>query len=143
MTPPLQITFRGLERSAAVTRCIRARTDKLARHFGRIIACRVILEQPNRHQLRSRLFHVRIDLTVPGAEIVVRHEPAAHAPPADADSSAKAEKTPETDAPHKDAFLAIHDAFDIAHRRLEDRERRQRKKSLHQAPPWRDAKAAD
>jgi ribosome-associated translation inhibitor RaiA len=143
MTTPLQITYRGLERSPAVTRCVRERTDKLARHFGRIITCRVIIEQPNRHQLRGRLFHVRIDLTVPGAEIVVRHEPAAHAPPADADGSANVERTTETDTTHQDAYLAIHDAFDIAHRRLEDRERRQRKKSLHQAPPWRDAKAAD
>ncbi len=142
MITPLQTTYRGLERSTAVTRCIRARTDKLAKHFGRIIACRVVIEQPNRHQVRGRLFHVRIDLTVPGAEIVVRHEPAAHIPPAEADGSDAVDRIPEAAAPHKDAYLAIHDAFDIAHRRLEDRERRQRKKALHQAPPWRVGKAA-
>jgi len=142
MTTPLQITYHGLARSAAVTRCVRARADKLARHFDHIIACRVVIEEPHRHHHRGRLFHIRIDLTVPGAEIVVRHEPAPHPAPAEEDGPAPAKKPAEADAPHQDAYLAIHDAFDIAHRRLEDRERRQRKKTRHQAPPWRAGKAA-
>lgn len=142
MNPPLQLTYRGLERSSAVTRCVRARLDKLALHFTPIIACHVVIEEPHRHHVRGRLFHVRIDLTLPGAEIVVRHEPAAHPVPAEEEAPPVAPAVPEVGGPHKDAFLAIHDAFDIAHRRLEDRERRQRKKSRHQAPPWRAAKAA-
>jgi ribosome-associated translation inhibitor RaiA len=140
MSTPLQITFRGMEPSPAVTRYVRARMDKLAAHFGRITACRVVIEEPNRHRLRGRHFHVRLDLTVPGGEIVVRHEPAARPPPADDGTPAPLPKNAEPDAPHKDAYLAIHDAFDIAHRKLEDRVRRQRKKSLHDAPPWRARK---
>jgi ribosome-associated translation inhibitor RaiA len=142
MNIPLQITFRGMERSSAVTRCVRARVEKLAGHFEHILACEVVIEEPHRHHARGRVFQIRIDLALPGAEIVVRHEPATHAVPAE-DGAPPVEPTnSDSAAHHQDAYVAIHDAFDIATRRLEERERRQRKKSRHQAPPWREAKVA-
>jgi hypothetical protein len=42
-------------------------------------------------------------------------------------------KSTEVDSPHKDAYIALHDAFDIAHRRLEDHVRRERQSSLRES----------
>jgi ribosomal subunit interface protein len=107
MEIPLQITFRGIDASAAVEARIRKKMKTLERFSPHIVGCRVVVESHHRHSRRGRLFHVRIDLTVPGAEIVISREPAEH-------------------RAHEDAYVAIRDAFDEATRRLEDYVRRRR-----------------
>lgn len=127
MSTTLQITWRNMPGSPAVSRCIRDRLDKLAAHFDSLLGAHVVVSAPPRHRRHGQPFHVAIDLVLPGAEIAVGHEPAA---PAAVDPSAmeRAGRRPKVSraSRHADAYLAVHDAFDQAHRRLEDRTRRQR-----------------
>ena len=107
MKLPVQITLRYMEPSAAVEAKIRERVAKLDRYYQRIMGCRVVVEAPHRRHHQGKLYHVRVDLTVPGGELVVRREPAEH-------------------HTHEDVYVAIRDAFDAAQRRLEDYARQQR-----------------
>lgn len=89
------------------------------------MGCRVLLELVQRHHETGNRYHVRIDLTVPGEEIVVAHEANLHATAQDADVEA-ATKADEPDPERKHARVAVHEAFDIARRRLQDYARRRR-----------------
>jgi ribosomal subunit interface protein len=91
----LQITARGISLSEATEADIRAKAANLETYYDGIMSCRVVVEGPVRHH-REGPFTVRIDLSVPGAELVVARQ-------ADAD-----------------LYVAIRDAFDAARRRLED-----------------------
>jgi ribosome-associated translation inhibitor RaiA/cold shock CspA family protein len=116
MRLPLQVTFRHMEPSAALEARIRQRAEELDQFFERVTSCHVVVEcQHPRHQ-QGKLFEVRIDLSVPGGEIVVgRDSGANHA--------------------HEDAHVAVRDAFDAARRRLEDHARDRRGAvKLHAVP---------
>ena len=78
MQVPLQVSFRGIAHSDAVEADIRGRAEKLEQFYGRITSNRVIVETPHGHHHTGKLYHVRIDLTVPGGEIVVGRDPEAH-----------------------------------------------------------------
>jgi len=107
MKIPLQITFRNMERSEALERTVEERAGRLERYFDRIMGCRVIIEAPHRRRHQGKQFHVRIDLTVPGQELVVGRDPAKH-------------------GTHEDMHVAIRDAFKAARRALQDYVRRMR-----------------
>ncbi len=106
-----------METSPAVESRIRDKTAKLESLYDRITSCRVVVEEPHRRHHKGRLFLIRIDMTVPGGELVVntenRHN---HA--------------------HEDVHVAIRDAFDALRRQLEQhiRERRGEIKT-HETPP--------
>jgi hypothetical protein len=72
MQLPLQITFRHMIMSSsdAVEARIRQRTEELERFFDRIISCRVVVECRHPRRQQGNLFQVRVDLRVPGSEIV-------------------------------------------------------------------------
>lgn len=106
MELPIQITFRGMGPSEAIEARIRERAEELERFYDRITSCRVV-ESGHRHHHKGRIYHVRIDLSVPGAEIVVDRDPAEH-------------------HAHEDCHVAIRDAFDAVRRQLEDNVRRAR-----------------
>lgn len=125
MTLPLQITYRNMQPSAAVTDRVRAEAAHLDRYYPRITSCRVMIEAPHRHHKRGELFHIRVELGVPGGELVVKHEPSSHPALAQADFS-KWSKHLETNARHKDIYVDIHDTFKEARRRLEDYVRKMR-----------------
>ena len=145
LTPTL--TFRGVRHSHAVEAEVIARLRKLETYYHRIMGCHVLLELVQRHHEAGNRYHVRIDLTVPGDEIVVSHEASLHATDQDI-HLAKATKQDEADPEHKHALVAIHKAFDIARRRLQDYARRQRgtvktavkHRSSHTAPAARIAR---
>lgn len=105
MKLPLQITFRGLEPSAALEAKVRERAEALETFAADVISCRVVIEQVHKHHRRGNLFEVRVDLKVPGEEIAVSREHALH-------------------HSHTDAYVAVRDAFDEVRRRLQDHERR-------------------
>jgi len=122
----VQVTFRGLDHSDALEADIRERVTWLEQFYPGIVGCRVLVERPHRHQQRGGHFHVRVELTVPDAPpIVVSREPSLHGPLKDAEASAHRKET-EVDAVHRDARLAVHEAFDAARRRLQDFAREQR-----------------
>lgn len=117
MQIPVQIVFRDMKPSPAVEANIRARVEKLERFYGRIMSCRVVVEQRHRHANKGNPFHVRIDLRVPNDELVASRDPA-------------------QDQAHADAYVTIRDAFDAIHRQLEDYVRRQLGEiKAHEAPP--------
>ena len=104
MRLPVQISFRNMPHSEALERAILERAERLDRFCGLIMGCRVVVEtRHRRHQ--GNLYHVRIDLTLPGHEIVVGREPALH-------------------RACEDVYVAVRDAFDAARRRVEDYSRR-------------------
>ena len=96
MQIPLQITIRDVEHSEALEAHIRGKVEKLEEFFKHITSCRVVVEVPHKHHHQGKQFNVRIDIGVPGSEIVVNRD---HA---------------------EDVYVALRDAFDAAKRQLED-----------------------
>ena len=96
MQTPLQITIRDIEHSEALETRIRDKAQKLEEFFKNIMSCRVVVEAPHQHHHQGKQFNVRIDIGVPGNEIVVNRD---H---------------------HEDVYVALRDAFDAAKRQLED-----------------------
>ena len=119
MQLPVQITYRNMEPSDAVTARIEAEAAKLGTFFDRITSCRVVVEAPHRHHKRGELFHVRIELGVPGTELVVSHEPTPRAT-LNREESAAMSKQIEVHPEHKDLYVVVRDAFDSARRQLQD-----------------------
>jgi cold shock CspA family protein/ribosome-associated translation inhibitor RaiA len=107
METPLQITFRHMTPVPALEELIRAQAAKLEEFFNKITGCHVTVEMPHRHHQHGNVYQVRIDVIVPGSEIVVNREPGMA-------------------AQHRDAESAVHDAFATAGRLLEDYVRRLR-----------------
>jgi ribosomal subunit interface protein len=101
MDIPLQISFRNMDRSETVEAKVRERAARLENYFNHISSCRVVIEAPERRQRKGKLYHVRIEIGVPGTELVAnRHPKDKHA--------------------HEDVYVAVRDAFDAARRQLED-----------------------
>lgn len=123
MRRPLQITFRNMAASAVLEEETLARSRWLETFYPGIIGCRVLFEVPHRHRAAGRPVHIRIELSVPGDDIVVRHRPTRALVVKGRAPEIWPDAPPE---PHKDIIVAIHDAFDVARRRLEDRVRRRR-----------------
>lgn len=111
MQNPLQITFHGIDHSEAVEQRIREKVAKLEQLYDRITSCRVVIEM--HHKNTSNLhhkgepFHIRLDLTLPGAELVVKHDP-------------------KESHINEDIFVALRDAFQAMERQLKDFLARQR-----------------
>lgn len=125
MQSPLQITFRNMTPSATIEEWVRTEVDKLDSFYNRVERCRVAIEVPHRHHRKGSPFHVRIDLTVPGEEIVVKRQPSlSHRARQLGETEIK--KQLEVKTPHKNLRVAINDAFRAAGRRLQDYARRQR-----------------
>ncbi len=130
MEIPLKITFRNMPPSRAVEASIREKAGKLESFYDRIMSCRVMVEAPHRHHHKGKAYQVRIDITVPGGELVINRAPkrleAAKLPPSrriEKDFSERHE--PSKHAAHEDIYVAIRDAFNAVGRRLQDYARRQ------------------
>jgi ribosomal subunit interface protein len=102
MQIPLQITFHEVKHSDALEQHIREKAQKLEQFYPALISCKVVVGQPGKHQHLGKPFNIRIDLTIPGGEIVVDRQQ------------------------NEDVYVALRDAFDAARRKLEDYGRRQR-----------------
>jgi ribosomal subunit interface protein len=109
MQIPLQITYRNMEPSEAIDTKIREKAGKLEIFAEHITSCRVIVEAPHKHHHKGRIYVVKIDVTLPGEEIVASH-------------------SKDKNHAHEDVYVALRDAFDAARRQLEDYVRRHRNK---------------
>ncbi len=107
MQLPLQVSFRHMEHSDAIEAIVRRKAAMLDKFADRIMGCRVVVEPAGKHHQHGNLYEVRIDITVPGEEIVVTREANQH-------------------TEYRDIHVAIRDAFDSARRQLEDYVRRRR-----------------
>jgi ribosome-associated translation inhibitor RaiA len=107
MQLPLQIAFHNMDRSEPIEAAVQEKAAKLDEFARQIMGCRVVVEAPHKHHERGNQYQVRIDITVPGEEIVVNREPPEH-------------------TAYRDIDVALRDAFDSARRQLEDYVRRVR-----------------
>jgi len=128
MILPVQITYRNLEDSPEMAAWIQEEASKLDKYYGRITSCRVLVEIPHAQREWGRAYNIRIDLRVPREELVVKYETTLRAATRRAiDKSAKRQaKRLKREVPHKDAHLAIRNAFRLAKRRLQDYSEKQR-----------------
>lgn len=106
MNAPLQIEYRGMTESDGLTTLIRRKASGLARFYRHLGSCRVVVEQPHRRGRPGEHFHVHVEVTVPGAELVT-----GRAPP---------------DRREADVRAAVADAFAAIRRQLQDYVRRRR-----------------
>ena len=133
MILPLQISFRNMKPSEAVEARVREEVAKLETFYKGIMHCRVVVELPHRHHTSGDLYHVRIDLTVPGAELIVKREPSLQTSLRQVDTE-KQSKSYEAHAAHKDVFVVIRDAFKEVRRQLQDYARRTRGQTKAHVP---------
>jgi ribosomal subunit interface protein len=97
MVTPLHIKFLNIPASEAIEAEVRKRAEKLQQFSDRINRCDVTIETNGKHKHQGHLYEVRIDLTLPGAEIALNR---IH--------------------PNEDVYVAIRDAFDAAIRKLQE-----------------------
>jgi cold shock CspA family protein/ribosome-associated translation inhibitor RaiA len=112
---------------------IREEAAQLEKFYDRIMSCSITVEGLHHRLERGNPYHIRIDLTVPGAELVVKQEPSLHKP----DQQIDEERIPKeviAEGPHKDIYVAIRDAFDAMRRELEGYVGRQRGDVKHHEP---------
>jgi putative sigma-54 modulation protein len=111
MKIPLQITFHGIDHSNALEERIRDKALKLEQIYDKITSCRVVVEPHHRNtsslHRKGEPFHIRINVTVPGAELV-------------------AGRDPKDSHINEDVGVAVRDAFDCMGRQLKEFVTRQR-----------------
>lgn len=100
MELPLQITFRDMAPSEAITTAVRQRAEKLEAFHEHITSCHVVIETPHKHQHKGRVHQVKLHVTLPGREINIDREPER--------------------GNHEDVYVSIRDAFDAAARQIKD-----------------------
>jgi len=90
----VQITLRGISHSDALETRIREKVRKLTEIFPSLKGCRVVAEMPHQRHGHGNQFVVRLDISMPGSEIVVNRD---H---------------------HEDVYVALREAFRAARRQL-------------------------
>lgn len=114
MRQAAQVSFHGLEPSAALEEAIHRKLQHLERFSDDIVSCRVAVDLLQKHQHQGRPFGVCINLTIPGHELVV------------------------SGVQHEDVYVALRDAFDDMKRQLEDAVRQRRGDKKHHVDAARD-----
>jgi cold shock CspA family protein/ribosome-associated translation inhibitor RaiA len=109
MQLPVEITYRGIEKSDDIDNLIHAKAARLDKFCDHISRCDVVVERPNHAQRAGNPFRVRIDVTVPpGHELV-------------ADERQNEHKM------HEPLTKVVNDAFKTMERQLKDLVERQRR----------------
>ncbi len=101
MQVPLEISTRLIELDPVLEAELRRRAAKLERFYDRITSCRIAVERPSNHHQEGGPYRVRVDITVPGSELVANKEA-------------------------EDLNTAVRDAFSAAERQVDDFSRRRR-----------------
>jgi hypothetical protein len=91
-----------MESSMAVETRVRELADHLGVFSDKITSCRVVLDSPHRHSHQGKVFNVKVQLALPGEDVVVDME------------------RPQRDG-HEDVYVVLRDAFDAAKRQLQQR----------------------
>jgi len=122
---PVQVTFRNMEPTPDVEPLVQKEAAKLDTYYPRITSCRVVVEAPHHRYRSTNPYHVRIDLGVPGEELVVKHQPSLHSSMKQFRETKRVKRL-EVNKRYKHLHATISDAFRAARRQLEDFARRQR-----------------
>lgn len=116
MESQLELSFRNMDTSPVVERLIQEKVEKLERIFDGITSCHVYVDAPHAQHRTGNHYEVRIEVRVPGTELVVNSKPG------------------NVNA-HEDLRVAIRDAFNAMERRLKKwRQKLRRDVKTHSAP---------
>ncbi len=115
MQVPIQITYRDVKHSPEVDQHIHEKAEKLKQFSDDIISCAIVVEYVSKHQHSGSLFNVRINLTVPGRELISTHNY------------------------NENMYVSINDTFADIGRQLEEYSHMRHGRVKHH-PPIRDGK---
>lgn len=90
----LQVTFRSIPDSPAIEYHIEKYYAKVCNAYRKVSSCRVVLDAEQKHRHKGKVFSVRIDITIPGRELVSRKQ-------------------------NQNLYVAMRDAFDAIEKLLE------------------------
>jgi cold shock CspA family protein len=107
MQQETRVTFQGMPVSDEIQAACWKQVERLERYYDRITSCRVLVAEPHHHHRKGTHSAIKIELTVPGGVVVVDREP-------------------PDEHPDEKLEVALHHAFAMARRRLQDFVRRQR-----------------
>lgn len=93
MQKKLQIVFRGIEQSDAISSAVHKKVEKLERLHDKITSLRVVLDAPHKHHHKGKLFQVTIKAMTPEGDVNVSDD-------------------------KEDMYLALRDAFNVTERQL-------------------------
>ncbi len=91
-----QITYRGMQPSPAFDAKILDYTNKLEEFHPKITSCHVIVDERDRKKRKGNHFEVRVDIHVPGRELVASLQE------------------------HEDPYVALHEAYQVLFRQLDE-----------------------
>lgn len=115
MQVPLEITYRDVEKTDALETLVHEKVAKLEQVCDRLNSCRVAIEKIHDRPSSGSPYRVRIDMTVPGQELV-------------------AESNPGEGVQYLEVQPVIRNAFDAARRQLKAISERQRNRvKTHEA----------
>jgi ribosomal subunit interface protein len=96
-----EISFRNVEPTPALRAQIDEEIGRLERFFDGITSCHVMVEVPHPRHREGNLYHVRVEVRVPGTELVVSRQP-------------------PTQEQREELRVAVTEAFDSMARQIED-----------------------
>lgn len=118
MQIPAKISFHNVDASAALETRIREKIAKLEKRFPNLVGLSVVVDSAHHHQQKGRLYTVKIDVTLPGGELVVSMHPG---------------KNPTK---HDKIFAAMNDAFLAIEKQLIRFRAPMRKETKSRAKHW-------
>lgn len=115
MQVPLEVTYRGVEKTDAIDELVNEKVGKLETVCDRLNSCHIAIEKIHDRPSSGSPYRVRIDMRVPGQEVV-------------------AESNPGEGVQYNALDAVIRDAFDAARRQLQEITERQRNRvKTHEA----------
>lgn len=109
MSSLLQVEFQNTPPIEMVEFRIRRELAELEKFYSPLVSCRVQVELPE-HERRGSITKVRIDFGVPAQDLAMPPEVRA----------VTGTEHLQVAAEHQDAVMAVHAAFNLARRRLEE-----------------------
>jgi ribosome-associated translation inhibitor RaiA len=101
MQYPVEVVLRGIPQAGALESYVGEQARQLDLVCDRLLSCHVVVEALHRPKQQGAQFSVRLNITLPGTEVVVNRE---HG---------------------EDVYIALRDAFEAAKLQLKDHMRRQ------------------
>jgi len=109
-----QISFRNVKRTDALDRAILEGIEKLTAVHDRITSVRMAVEDQRGSGIEDHLYRVRIEVTIPGDEVVVKETP--------------------SDGPHPPLAQILNQAFEATRRKLKETRMQRRGKVKDHTP---------
>jgi ribosomal subunit interface protein len=97
MDRPLELVFRNMKPSQELKALVHERAERLEHFYQHIVGCRVTIELENHTHRSGNIPSVRIDVQVPGCDLVVNQH-----------------------SRGGDALTSVHNAFDAAANQLKE-----------------------